>query len=447
MRPPKRTLAGRMAAVQTAVSVIALAGVGVATTGTMALLLRSRADHLLLDVAKRVASTMERLPPETTDPRWIANETEEQRPAGARVEVRAANGALLGAVGEAFDLPPALVGCANHGPIRVCGASSPRFAVVAATPRDTDDAADRYLVLVLVGLSVAAGGLVATAGRRVARRALGPLSRLAARIEAVEPGAGERVTERTGLAELDVLASRFDDLLARFEEALERERRLAAQASHELRTPLTLARAEIEALAVRGADAGSIARALKAVDRLSELIEALLWFAKAQARLDDSRMDVVNLPDLLRAEVSVRQRSDPMPPIRCDLPEEALVRGDERLLGRVAANLVDNALKYGQGEPVEIRAHRHDSQLAVTILNAGRLASDARHRLFEPFYRGNGTSAQAAGFGLGLPFARAVARAHGGDVVLDDVRPDGTAFVLTLPLIAWTDASGSSADP
>jgi two-component system heavy metal sensor histidine kinase CusS len=434
-----------MAAVQTAVTVVALVTVAFATAATMSFLLRRRADHLLMDVATRVASVMERLPPETTEPHWIAYEAEEQRPAGMRIEVRSAEGTLLAAVGENFDLPPALSGCADRAPVRVCGTRSTHFAVVAAAQHANDDATRQYLALVLLTVVAAAAILVAIVGRRVALGGLRPLADLAARTGAIIPGRGARLTDRIGLAELDIFAERFDDLLARFEEALERERRLAAEASHELRTPITVARAEIEGLTAAATDDGAVLRALKALDRLSALVEALLWFAKAQTRLDDASMEVVNLADVVRSEVAAYQRTDDMRVIRCDLPDEALVRGDERLLGRVAANLVDNALKYGRKSPIEIRGRQDASRVELSFANAGTVPASVIPRLFEPFYRGNGASTDATGFGLGLPFARAVARAHGGDLVIDDRAADRTAFVLSLPLVAWTEQPPSDA--
>jgi signal transduction histidine kinase len=62
--------------------------------------------------------------------------------------------------------------------------------------------------------------------------------------------------------------------------------------------------------------------------------------------------------------------------------------------------------------------------------------------VFEPFYRGARRSPETPGFGLGLPFARAVARAHGGDIELASGRGDGTEFDLTLPLVDWSGHGG-----
>lgn len=438
MRRP-RTLAGRLTAVQTAVTAAALLTAAILTGAIVAVLLARRTDRLLTDVATRVSTVIERMPPRTREPRWLAYEAEEQRPAGMRIEVRDTGGTLLASAGETFELPRRQTGCGDHGPVRVCGVRSATFAVVAATPRADDQAARRYLLLVLALVTALALGAVGAVSRMVARRALWPLSALAARIAALRPGDGQRAGVRGGLDELDTFASRFDELLERFEEALARERRMAAHASHELRTPLTLARAEIEALARREADPQSIPRALQAIDRLAQLVEALLWFAKAQAPLDRDEMEVVNLADVVRTDATARRISGVAPQIRYHLPDEALVRGDERLLDRLIANLLDNALKHGDGAGVELAARRSDGALHLTVESGGSLPAEARARLFEPFFQGDGGAAGHDGFGLGLPFARAVARAHGGDLQTGEAAPGRTAFVLTLPLVAWSD--------
>ncbi|MGH9885993.1 MAG: sensor histidine kinase, partial [bacterium] len=184
-------------------------------------------------------------------------------------------------------------------------------------------------------------------------------------------------------------------------------------------------------------------RALAALDRLSELVEILLWFARAQTPLDDAGMDIVNLADVVRTQVADRSRVEPSFVACCDLPDEALVRGDERLLCRVAANLIDNAVKHGEGGAVELRAGHDAGLIQLSVTNRGQLGSDLVERVFEPFFRGPRTSG-LPGFGLGLPFARAVARAHGGDVVLGEGRGDETVLVLQLPMVAWSDPSAAS---
>ena len=136
--------------------------------------------------------------------------------------------------------------------------------------------------------------VVASSGA-ITRRALHPLTALAARVAAIEPGTGQNVGLQSRFTELELLRGRFDELIERFDAALAREKRLTAQASHELRTPLTVARAEIESLEAEGEERGKRERALAAIDHLSHLAETLLWFARSQALIDLESAEVVNV--------------------------------------------------------------------------------------------------------------------------------------------------------
>jgi signal transduction histidine kinase len=397
-----RTLAGRIAAIQTVVTLLALTAVVVATTVTVTALLNRRADRGLRDIAARVAALIDSQDPTSFSTPWIEREIDEIRPTTMQVEIRDRAGRVLAATGPALkllDADAAAPGCHTRDTTRMCAITAGAF-VVSAAASEADDLAtrDAFLIAMLIVTGLAAA-LVAFSSRAVARRGLRPLSQLSARISALDPGSGKRLAMDCGIVELDSLAARFDDLVVRFDDALARERRLTAQASHELRTPLTVARAEIDALA-SPVDAHAVRqRALAALDRLAELVEILLWFARAQARLDDAAMD------------------------------------DERLLCRVAANLIDNAVKHGDGGAIELRAERDAGLVRFSVMNRGRLAAE---RVFEPFYRGP-RAAGSPGFGLGLPFARAVARAHGGDLVVGTGGSDETVLVLRLPVLAWSD--------
>jgi signal transduction histidine kinase len=436
-----RSLAGRIAAIQTVVTLLALTAAVAATLVTVTALLDRRADRGLRDSAARVARLIDGQDAEGVRSVWVEREIDEIRPTATSIEIRDRAGAAVAAVGPAIkpgEIDGIAPGCRSHGTTRRCVVGGGGYVIVTATSEAEDLATrDAFLAAMMIVTALAAA-LVTFSSRAVARRALAPLSRLTSRISAIDPGSGERVALRSGIAELDSFAARFDDLLHRFDAALARERRLTAQASHELRTPLTLARAEIDALADAADAIIARGRALAALDRLSELVEALLWFARAEVRLDDAAMDVVNLADLVRAEVAERTRVHPGFSARCDLPDEALVRGDERLLLRMVANLIDNAVKHGDGGEIALCTARDAGVARLSIVNRGQLADEVADRMFEPFFRGP-EAASSPGFGLGLPFARAVARAHGGDLVLGAAGRDHTTFMLRLPVIAWSD--------
>jgi len=440
MKP--RTLVGRMAAVQTMVTLLVL-GVAVAATAAVVTgLLHRREDRGLHEIAGRIAGLLDGQEVATFGRPWIENEIEELRPSSMRVEIREHAGQLVTETGPALDLSGSETGCRSRGGVRMCAIGAGPFLVVVGASEADDLATRDSFVLAMVIVALLGGLIVTFSSHVVARRALAPLSLLAARVEAIDPGTGQRIGLHSGVVEVDSLASRFDQLVARFEEALARERRLTAHASHELRTPLTIARAEVEGLATAPDRGAANLRALAALDRLAELVEALLWFARAQVRLDDASMEIVNVADVVRTQITERERAQPSQVAQCELPDEALVRGDERLLSRVIANLLDNAAKHGDGGTVAVRAELCGGAVRVAVVNRTR-EGELTERAFEPFFRGPCTSG-LPGFGLGLPFARAVARAHGGELSIGSPRIEHTELVLSLPAVAWSDSLDAS---
>jgi signal transduction histidine kinase len=429
MRPIK--LSSRIALVQTVTTAVALALVVLGAWAALRALLAWKTDQGLQSTAAQAAGYVAAGTTPNWD--WIAEEIQEHRPPETRVEVRDGSGSLRAAFGPGGELAIVGNGCGNHGALRICSTRAGPFVVLAGRDRSDNSVALAQASLAILAVSVIAALLIALTSRFVAARAVEPLSVLASRVAGVAPGEGGRVALRTGLYEIDLLSERFDELVIRFEEALAREKRFSAEASHELRTPLTVARGEVEELRRRSGEEGA-ERALAALDRLTALVEALLWFARAQGRLDDARMEVVNLADVVRAQLAETQKNRPDRRFSAQLPDEALVRGDEHLIARAAANLIDNAVKHGDDTPISLRLARDADQVVLTIANGGQLPKDLRGQVFLPFFRvRNG----ADGFGLGLPFARAVARAHGGDVQITS--PDGpqTELTLCLPLLAW----------
>jgi signal transduction histidine kinase len=126
------------------------------------------------------------------------------------------------------------------------------------------------------------------------------------------------------------------------------------------------------------------------------------------------------------------------------LPDEALVQAEEPLIARALGNLFDNAVKYGDESAIEVRVERTHDSVKVSVVNGGAGIPDgARSRVFVPFFRSQEAASNAEGFGLGLPFARAVARAHGGDLELASKDMDKTELVLQLPLVGWSEAAAA----
>jgi signal transduction histidine kinase len=256
--------------------------------------------------------------------------------------------------------------------------------------------------------------------------------------------ATQRITEhnldeRLGLSgpgdEVKDLADTIDGLLARLETAFEAQRRFVASASHELRTPLTLNRALLEvALADPDAGAGDLRATceelLAAGEHQERLVEALLTLATSERGLD--RRDPFDLAVTTRRALAPHRAEAERRGLKLSAWfGHAAVLGDPDLTERMAANLIDNAIRYNlPGGRVEVRTETStgtetgtgpgagtgadDDHAVLTVANTGPpVPADQVDQLFQPFRRLTADrTSHPDGHGLGLSIVRAIATAH-----------------------------------
>jgi heavy metal sensor kinase len=305
---------------------------------------------------------------------------------------------------------------------------------------------DRIRALFAVAIPVLV--VAATAGAwAIARRNLAPVAGMAARAgEISAANLGPRL-EVGGPDELARFAAAFNALLDRLSASIEQQRRFMADASHELRTPTAVMKAEADVVLARAhrdeaeyRDALDVVR--RSAGRLSRIVDDLFLLARADAGHLVVRDDAVYLDevvhDAVRAMEPVGAGRDVA--VRIAAMDQATVRGDAELLGRVLLNLLDNAVKHspaGASVTVEMATHGRRHRVCVVDAGPGIPAADAA-RLFERFFRGDAARARADGSvtdgaGLGLAIARRIAEAHGGTLALVESRPGRTEFRLDLP--------------
>jgi heavy metal sensor kinase len=319
-----------------------------------------------------------------------------------------------------------------------------RVLVVVGTASDVSDAAvDRVETALVVGGPPAV--LLAGAGAwLLAGAALRPVERMRRQASDIsDKDTDRRLAVPSTRDEIAALGATINDLLARLQDALERERSFVADAGHELRTPLAILRAELELAARPGRSRDELVDAVShagaETDRLIRLAEDLLLLARADNAQPFLRPVPLVLPDLLGAAgrgAGARAAAQGVT-VAVHSPAELTVVADPDRLRQAVDNLLDNATRHAPpGSVVEITATANGmGKITVEVADRGpgfpvEFLPDA----FERFHRADAARTRdGGGTGLGLSIVQAITEAHGGHASVGN-RPGGGAIVtLELP--------------
>lgn len=267
---------------------------------------------------------------------------------------------------------------------------------------------------------------LALAAHPVARRLTRRLERLQTGVDNLGRGdLGARVHVE-GRDEVADLARSFNRAAERIEKLVHAQKDALATASHELRSPLARMRMAVELLGeeTRPDVRERIARD---IDELDELIGEILLTSRLDSSPDIERGEDVDLLALVAEEgarVGAEARGTSL-----------VVRGDARLLRRLARNLFENARRYGRGTPIEAEVLAGEGGLVLLrVADRGPgIPAAERERVFEAFYRRSGTSeGEGGGVGLGLALVARIAAAHGGSARALEREGGGTVIEVTL---------------
>ncbi|MFI8948477.1 ATP-binding protein [Streptomyces sp. NPDC053750] len=303
-----------------------------------------------------------------------------------------------------------------------------RLTVWAGAPLSAEHGAvNTALTVMLIGFPVLLA-VVAWVTWLVTRRALRPVEGIRREMAAIT--ASEDLARRVPVPgthdEVARLASTTNQTLAALEASVERQRRFVADASHELRSPIASLRTQLEVAAAHP-ELLDLDGAVEDTVRLQHLAADLLLLARLDAgeRPADARVD---LAALAREEAGGRAG------VTVGGEEEVTVAGSRGQLGRVLANLLDNAQRHARSA-VEVSVRRDGDMAVVAVADDGEGVPAAdRERIFERFVRLDAArSRDDGGAGLGLAIARDVAVRHGGTLTVHDAPAGGALFELRLP--------------
>jgi signal transduction histidine kinase len=271
-------------------------------------------------------------------------------------------------------------------------------------------------------ISAAAVGAVGAFGVRLASA---PLRRLAGAADRL--GRGERFEPlpETGPQETRQANVAFNRMRERIDRFVRDRTAMLAAIAHDLRTPITSLRLRAEFVE----DEDMKEKILETLAEMQTMTDAVLAFARGDAESEETRrIDVTALAESLAEDAAESGRDvtfEDSPPVTLTCRPLAL----KRAIG----NLIDNAGFYGTR--ARVRVERTADEVRIVVYDDGPGIPEAElEHVFDPFVRLEGSrSRETGGAGLGLAITRSIARAHGGDVRLENRAEGGLRAVLSLP--------------
>jgi two-component system osmolarity sensor histidine kinase EnvZ len=259
------------------------------------------------------------------------------------------------------------------------------------------------------------------------RNQVRPIERLARAADSFGKGRAVPDFKPYGATEVRRAAQAFITMRERIERHITQRTEMLAGVSHDLKTPLTRLRLAL-AMLPDNADTGPMRNDIA---EMEHMLDEYLAFARGEGGEESQVTDLSELVrDTANAAAKARQRED----IAIQTPDRVMVSVKRAGLRRVLTNLVDNALKHGSHVAVTLT---QDERLAEIVVedNGPGIPEARREEAFRPFHRlDQGRNLQSGGSGLGLAIARDIARAHGGDIVLDKSPMGGLKATIRLPV-------------
>lgn len=247
----------------------------------------------------------------------------------------------------------------------------------------------------------------------------------------------EEFTNKTD--ELGKIGATFNEMIARLEEQVLKQKRFVADASHELRTPLTIIASYADMLRRWGSNDPALrAEAVEAIqdeaNRLKGLVEALMQLADTERedRLKPQQMDMLAVIRSAAAAMEIGFQRN----IEVECEEQSIpMIGDPEKLRQLLIILLDNAVKYSS-KPVLIRVVREEKHVKFEVKDRG-IGFEERELpyIFDRFYRvDHARERHTGGFGLGLSIAKNIVSRHAGKIVIRSRLGAGTRVTVTIPL-------------
>jgi heavy metal sensor kinase len=298
----------------------------------------------------------------------------------------------------------------------------------------------------MIGL-VSLGALVlgSVIGWAMAGKVLAPVLEVAQAAQRISgSNLGLRIATRDAGDELDYLILTFNRMSERLGASFQQMKQFSTDVSHELRTPITAIRGQLEVALFTASNTEqyreAMFNALQDIDRLSQIVRALLLLSQAESGqlvLQKSRLDLCEVARDLVEQFQIPAEAAGVH-LTADLAQPCSVDADRVQIERLITNLLSNAIKFTpEGGTVRLSVHPAGDKAEMVVADTGRgIAGEYLPHIFDRFYRvpGAGTApTPEQGLGLGLSFVAWIVQAHRGKIDVDSTPGQGTRFTIKLP--------------
>ncbi len=319
----------------------------------------------------------------------------------------------------------------------------PRILQVGVSLEATTSDLNKLLIyMILTGSIIML--LASVGGSFIINRALHPVKSV---VKTAEDITAEDLSLRIDLKnrkdEIGALVETFNNMIARLEKSINKIRQFSGDVSHELRTPLTIIHGEIEVLLRKDRQKEEYLKTLNSVleesDRMEKLIDDLLFLSRVEAMDRSKGMESLDLDEVLNAVIKFRTPSASSKNISIDTKniKPVQLKGNRELLERMAANIMDNAIRYSDsGAHIEITLEKNEKIVLFKIRDTGiGIPEESLPLIFDRFYVVDPSrSKETGGAGLGLSIVKWIAEFHNAEIFVESEVGKGTNFAVTFPI-------------
>jgi heavy metal sensor kinase len=302
----------------------------------------------------------------------------------------------------------------------------------------------REFAWIYIGVPPAALLLGLLLGWFMAGRALTPVLAVAQAAQRISgSNLNLRIPTRQADDELDYLILTFNRMIDRLEASFQQMKQFSADVSHELRTPLTAIRGQLEVALFTAKTTeqyrDAMVNALQDVDRLTQIVRALLLLSQAESGQLTLQKSAVDLSEVVRDLVDQFQIPAEAEGVRLvsEVPPQCPAEVDRVQIERMLTNLLSNAVKFSPGGQARVELRSLGPQVELVVADTGcGIPNEYLPHIFDRFYRvpGSGTApGPDQGLGLGLSFVAWIVKAHHGTIDVQSRPGKGTRFTIELP--------------